>query len=69
MSVPTTSNRNHNRSLRRQQKKLLIGETLNDIEIVETRLSQASTKFEKIAYQNLLDVLTNSYMQLMDSEV
>lgn len=63
------ANKNHNRSLRRRQKRMLLDDLVSDLAIVQDRIDKANSPHELKAMENLHAILYNSYCELMDSEV
>lgn len=57
------------RTLRRQQKSLLIKEAQSDYDKVEERLKYTTDKQARKGLQNLLDLLSIHSQQLINSEV
>lgn len=57
------------RTLRRQQKKLLIREAQQDIDTIEKRLSNTKDPQSRKGLQVLLDILYIHAQQLINSEV
>ena len=63
------TNKNRNRSLRRQMKRQIIADTLSDIEKVEKRMVITTDPVQLLALERLHDILYRSYCELIDSEV
>lgn len=66
---PQQAKKNRNRSLRRQQRREAIADTIADIEKVEQRMERTTNPKELLALEKLHDILYKSYCELIDSEV
>lgn len=61
--------KNHNRSLRRQQKRAILADTASDLEKIQRRIDETNNPHALRALEKLYNIVYQSYCDLLDSEV